>query len=159
LKINKNRVFFQPKNNMEHIYKTALVMKLTGATSNQMKYWGRLGLVAPEINARRAHYTFKDIVKLRVLVSLRRNGLSLQKVRLGINRLSEMLPDDEPLSRLIIFTDGMDMIVVEKGKYFSAVTKQQYVRFDTEQIGAEITKLQLKGGPRPPTQADSHANN
>ena len=53
-----------------------------------------------------------------------------------------MLPDDEPLSRLIIYTDGMDMIVVEKGKYFSAITKQQYFRFDTEQIGAEITKLQ-----------------
>ncbi len=144
---------------MEHKYKTDLVMKLTGATSNQMKYWGRLGLVAPEINARRAHYTFKDIVKLRVLVSLRRNGLSLQKVRLGITRLSEMLPDDEPLSRLIIFTDGMDMIVVEKGKYFSAITKQQYFRFDTEQIGAEITKLQRNGGLLPPTQAVSHANN
>jgi DNA-binding transcriptional MerR regulator len=159
LKISKNKGFFQPKNNMEHTYKTDLVMKLTGATSNQMKYWGRLELVAPEITGRRAHYTFKDIVKLRVLVSLRRNGLSLQKVRMGINRLSEMLPDDEPLSRLIIFTDGMDMIVVEKGKYFSAITKQQYFRFDTEQIGAEITKLKRNGGLLPPTQAVSHANN
>ncbi|MDQ1334752.1 MAG: merR-type protein, partial [Thermodesulfobacteriota bacterium] len=35
---------------------------------------------------------------------------------MGINRLSEMLPDDEPLSRLIIYTDGVDMIVLEKGK-------------------------------------------
>lgn len=144
---------------MEHAYKTDLVMKLTGATSNQLKYWGRLELVAPEINGRRAHYSFKDIVKLRVLVSLRKNGLSLQKVRLGINRLSEILPEDEPLSRLIIFTDGMDMIVVEKGKYFSAITKQQYFRFDTEQIGAEITKLQWNDGRIPPTQAVSHANN
>jgi DNA-binding transcriptional MerR regulator len=159
LKINENRGFFQPKNNMEYIYKTDLVMKLTGATSNQIKYWSRLGLVAPEITGRRARYTFKDIVKLRVLVSLRKNGLSLQKVRLGINRLSEMLPDDEPLSRLIIFTDGMDMIVVEKGKYFSAITKQQYFRFDTEQLGAEITKLERNGGLFPPTQAVSHANN
>ena len=53
-----------------------------------------------------------------------------------------MLPDEDPLSRLIIYTDGMDMIVVEKGKYFSAVTKQHYFRFDTEQIGAETIKLQ-----------------
>ena len=53
-----------------------------------------------------------------------------------------MLPDDEPLSRLMIYTDGMDMIVVEKGKYFSALTKQHYLRFDTEQIGAEIIDLQ-----------------
>jgi len=143
---------------MEYRYKTDLVTKLTGATSNQLKYWGRIELVAPEINGRRAHYSFKDIVKLRVLVSLRKNGLSLQKVRLGINRLSEMLPDDEPLSRLIIYTDGMDMIVVEKGKYFSAITKQQYFRFDTEQIGAEITELQQNGKLLPSTQAVSQAN-
>jgi DNA-binding transcriptional MerR regulator len=143
---------------MAHAYTTDLVMKLTRATSNQLKYWARIGLTTREINGRRALYSFKDIVKLRVLVSLRKNGLSLQKVRLGINRLSEMLPDDEPLSRLIIYTDGMDMIVVEKGKYFSAITKQQYFRFDTEQIGAEITKLQRNERRLPPTQAVSHAH-
>ncbi|RJR46223.1 MAG: MerR family transcriptional regulator [Desulfobacteraceae bacterium] len=127
---------------MELAYKTDLVMRLTGATSNQLKYWGRIGLVSPRINGRRAQYSFKDIVKLRVLVSLRHNGISLQKVRLGISRLSEILPDDAPVTRLLIYTDGMDMIVVEKGKYFSAITKQQYFRFDTEQIGAEITELE-----------------
>ncbi|MEE9418850.1 MAG: hypothetical protein V3W43_05200, partial [Desulfatiglandaceae bacterium] len=63
-------------------------------------------------------------------------------MREGIINLSRMLPDDEPLSRLIIYTDGVDMIVVEKGKYFSAITKQQYFRFDTEQISAEIIRLQ-----------------
>jgi DNA-binding transcriptional MerR regulator len=134
---------------MHHIYKTDLVMKLTGVTSNQLKYWGRLALISPEVNGRRARYSFKDIVKLRVLVSLRKNGLSLQKIRLGIGRLSGMLPDDEPLSRLIIYTDGIDMIVVEKGNYFSAMTKQQYFRFDTEEIGAEITELQQNGWPLP----------
>jgi len=144
---------------MGSTYKTDLVTKLTGATLNQLKYWARIELVPPEINGRRAHYSFKDIVKLRVLVSLRRNGLSLQKVRLGINRLSEMLPDDEPLPRLIIYTDGTDMIVVEKGKYFSAITKQQYFRFDTEKIGAEITELQRNRGLMPPTQAVSHVTN
>jgi hypothetical protein len=63
-------------------------------------------------------------------------------VREGIINLSKMLPDDEPLSRLVIYTDGMDMIVIEKGKYFSAITRQHYFRFDTEQIGAEIIRLQ-----------------
>ncbi len=53
-----------------------------------------------------------------------------------------MLPEEEPLSRLIIYTDGVDMIVVEKGKYFSAITRQQYLQFDTEQIGSEIINLQ-----------------
>ncbi|MBN2062961.1 MAG: MerR family transcriptional regulator [Deltaproteobacteria bacterium] len=130
-----------------------MVIKLTGATANQLKYWGRLDIITPDINGRRAHYSFKDIIKLRVLVSLRKHGLSLQKIRLGISRLSEMLPDDEPLSRLIIYTDGMDMIIVEKGKYFSAITRQQYFRFDTEEIGAEITELQQNGWHLPQKQA------
>lgn len=119
---------------------------MTGATLNQLKYWVRISLVAPEREGKSFFYSFKDVVKLRVLVSLRRKGLSLQKMRKGIKSLSKMLPDDEPLSRLIIYTDGVDMIVVEKGKYFSAITRQHYFRFDTEQIGAEIIKLQNYDG-------------
>ena len=60
---------------MEYGYKTDLVTKLTGATSNQLKYWSRIGLVIPEITGRRAQYSFRDIVKLRILVSLRKKGL------------------------------------------------------------------------------------
>jgi DNA-binding transcriptional MerR regulator len=129
---------------MDNAYPTSLVRKLTGATPNQLKYWVRINLVFPERQGKASFYSFKDIVKLRVLASLRNKGLSLQKVRKGIENLSEMLPDDEPLSRLIIYTDGVDMIVAEKGKYFSAITRQQYLRFDTEQIGAEIIRLLRK---------------
>jgi len=127
---------------MRKEYPTNLVISLTGATANQLKYWVRIKLIHPEIKGRCAFFSFKDIVTLRILVSLRKKGLSLQKVRLGIERLSETLPEDEPLSRLVIYTNGEDMIVLEKGKFFSAITKQQYFRFDTEQIGSEIVKLQ-----------------
>ena len=127
---------------MKKIYPTNLVCKLTGATLNQLKYWVRINLVSPAREGKSSFYSFKDIVKLRVLVSLRKNGLSLQKIREGIKILSAMLPDNEHISRLIIYTDGVDMIVVENGKYFSALTKQHYFRFDTEQIGAEIINLQ-----------------
>ncbi len=127
---------------MNNIYPTKLVRKLTGSSLNQLKYWVRINLISPERMGKSFFYSFKDIVKLRVLVSLKRRGLSLQKVREGIRNLSAMLPDDEPLSRLIIYTDGVDMIVVEKGKYFSAITRQHYFRFDTEQIGAEVVRLQ-----------------
>jgi len=132
---------------MKNIYPTNLVQKLTSATLNQLKYWVRINLVFPEREGKSSFYSFKDIITLRVLVSLRKNGLSLQKVREGIKNLSAMLPDDEHISRLIIYTDGMDMIVIEKGKYFSALTKQRYFRFDTEQIGAEIINLQRTDNP------------
>ena len=133
---------FSTKKMISNIYSSNLVMKLTGATPNQLKYWCRIELVHPELRGRRAFYSFKDIIKLRVLVSLRKNGLSLQKVRFGIEKLSEILPDDEPLSRLLIYTDGSDMIVLEKGRFFSAITKQQYFCFDTGDIEADLAGLQ-----------------
>jgi len=131
---------------MNNIYSTKLVQKLTRASLNQLKYWVKISLVSPEKRGKYSLYSFKDIIKLRVLVSLRRKGLSLQKVREGMENLSMMLPDDEPLSRLIIYTDGVDMIVIEKGKYFSAITRQHYFRFDTEQISAEIVSLKNHDG-------------
>jgi DNA-binding transcriptional MerR regulator len=127
---------------MQHLYSTKLVQKLTRATINQLKYWVRTGLVCPARKGKCCFYSFKDVVKLRVLVSLKSKGLSLQKMRMGIENLSAILPDTEPLSRLVIYTDGVDMIVAEKGNYFSAITRQRYMSFDTEQIGAELVYLQ-----------------
>ena len=128
---------------MQNTFPGKLVRKLTGSTLNQLKYWVKIGIVSPGRMGRTYFYSFKDIIKLRVLVSLKRNGLSLQKLRKGIANLSELLPDDEePLSRLVIHTDGIDMIIAEKGKYFSAITRQRYFLFDTEEIKADIIKLQ-----------------
>ena len=112
---------FSPINDVQKIYTTNLVRRLTGATLNQLKYWVRTNLVSPERMEKISFYSFKDIVKLRVLVGLRKKGLSLQKVREGIKNLSTMLPDDGILSRLIVYTDGTDMIVVEKGSPAGAV--------------------------------------
>ncbi len=131
---------------MGHFYSTKFVRKLTGATENQLKYWVKIRIVTPERIGKTHYYSFRDIVKLRVLVQLRRNGLSLQKVRKGINNLSRILPDTEdPMTRLVIHTDGIDMIVVEKGNYFSAITRQQYFTFDTGKIKSEMIKLQRAG--------------
>ena len=128
---------------MDHNYSTKFVRKLTGATENQFKYWVKLRIITPERIGKTHYYSFRDIIKLRVLVQLRRNGLSLQKVRAGIDNLSRILPDtQDPMTRLMIHTDGIDMIVVEKGNYYSAITRQQYFTFDTGQIESEMIKLQ-----------------
>ncbi|MFX0204356.1 MAG: MerR family transcriptional regulator [Candidatus Hodarchaeota archaeon] len=128
---------------MEKSFPTKQVRRLTGATNNQLKYWVKTGLVCPKLDGKTFTYSFRDIIKLRVIVSLKENGLSLQKIKKGLKNLSEMLPDsDDLLSRLVIHTDGFDMIVNEKGMYFSATTMQRYFRFDTEQLKADIIKIQ-----------------
>ena len=135
---------------MTNNYPTRLVRRITKATGNQLKYWVRIGLVTPEKRGKTFFYSFKDIIKLRLLIKLKENGLSLQKIKKGIKKLSEMLPaTDDPLTKLVIYTDGIDMIVIEKGKYFSAMTRQHYFRFDTEQISAEIINLYKLPGTFP----------
>ena len=135
---------------MTNNYPTRLVRRVTKATDNQLKYWVRIGLVTPEKRGKTFFYSFKDIIKLKLLINLKENGLSLQKIKKGIKKLSEILPvTDDPLTKLVIYTDGIDMIVIEKGKYFSAMTRQHYFRFDTEQIGAEIINLYKLPGTFP----------
>ncbi len=124
-------------------FPTDLVLRVTGASANQLKYWVKIGLVELSKNGKKYFYTFRDIVKLRVISSLKKNGLSLQTIRKGIDNLTKVLPPGaDPLSRLTIFTDGQDMIVMEKGMYFSATSMQRFFRFDTEQLQATIVQIQ-----------------
>ncbi len=133
---------------MKNTYPTGLVRKLTQATENQLKYWVRIGIISPVKIGKTFHYSFRDIIKLRMIVRLKKNGLSFQRLKLGLNNLSNLLPEsDDSLTRLVIYTDGVDMLINEKGRYFSATTMQKFIRFDTEVIKNEITELFQKDNP------------
>jgi DNA-binding transcriptional MerR regulator len=133
---------------MINTYPTGFVRKLTQATENQLKYWVRIGIISPVKIGKTFHYSFRDIIKLRMIVRLKKNGLSFQRLKLGLNNLSNLLPEsDDSLTRLVIYTDGVDMLVNEKGRYFSATTMQRFFRFDTEEIKNEITELFQKDNP------------
>lgn len=124
------------------LFPTDIVLRVTGASANQLKYWVKIGLVAPLQDGKRYFYTFRDIIKIKVVADLKNRGLSLQKIRKGIDNLAKVLPsDDNPLVKLIIFTDGHDMIAMEKGMYFSATSMQRYFQFDIEQLQTSIISL------------------
>lgn len=101
---------------MDKKYQTDLVRRLSGATDNQLKYWVKIGLIAPVKSGKFHYYSFRDLIKLRLIIALKKGGLSLQKIKKGISNLSKILPDNDlHLSRLVIYTDGIEMIVTEKG--------------------------------------------
>ena len=125
------------------LFSTDVVLRVTGASANQLKYWVKVGLVLPVKDGRRYLYRFRDVIRLRVIANLKNKGLSLQKIRKGLDNLSKVLPPDgDPLSSLIIFTDGQDMIAIEKGMYFSATSMQRYFQFDLEELQTKIIKVQ-----------------
>jgi DNA-binding transcriptional MerR regulator len=125
------------------LFSTDVVLRVTGASANQLKYWVKIGLVTPTQDGKRYLYSFRDIIRIKVVADLKNKGLSLQKIRKGIDNLAKVLPaDDDPLSKLIIFTDGHDMVAMEKGMYFSATSMQRYFQFDIEQLQASIIRFQ-----------------
>lgn len=121
---------------------TKTAVRLTKVTENQLKYWVRSELIHPQKIGKSYYYSFRDIIKLKMIASLKAKGLSLQMIRKGLENLSETLPkSDEHLSRLVIYTNGIDMIVCEKGSHFSAITKQRYLSIDTEKIRNNILEF------------------
>ena len=125
------------------LYSTKLVIRISGATANQLKYWVKVGLVAPEKAGKKYFYTFRNIIRIKIICNLKDRGLSLQRIRKGIDNLNSVLPiEDEPLTRLVILTDGKEIIAIEKGMYFSATSLQKYFRFDMEELKTEILSCQ-----------------
>ena len=77
------------------LFTTNVVLRVTGASTNQLKYWVKIKLLTPTHKGRRYLYTFRDVIRIRIIAKLKDKGLSLQKIRKGIDNLSKVLPSDE----------------------------------------------------------------
>lgn len=90
--------------------------KLTGATQSQLRYWDKLRLVQPSIQGtdgrpgKQRKYSFRDLVMLRVVVTLKANGLSLQRIGRAWNYLQRQGVDPRDVK---LVTDGESVYSVE----------------------------------------------
>jgi DNA-binding transcriptional MerR regulator len=85
-------------------YTAAQAARLTGCTEAQLRYWERIGLLAPlPEQGGTARYSFRDLVALRVVASLLESGLSLARVRKAVRYLVEA---GEDVAGLRLVTDG-----------------------------------------------------
>jgi DNA-binding transcriptional MerR regulator len=89
--------------------------RIAGVTYRQLDYWTRTGLLPkPEQPARgkgsRRGYAFLDLVRVRVVASLKRQGVSVQMIRRVLDALTEKWHVDDPLlqGRLVIV--GADLL-------------------------------------------------
>lgn len=94
------------------------VARVTGATVKQLIHWDRTGLVRPSIA--RAHgkgtrriYSFADVLAIKTAVTLRREGISLQKIRRCVLYLRQIYPHlEQPLANLNLLTDGHSVFLL-----------------------------------------------
>lgn len=99
-------------------YMLETVARITGATVKQLIHWDLTGLVRPSIahahgKGSRRVYSFLDVLAIKTAVTLRREGISLQKVRRCLKYLHEHRPEvEQPLASLNLVTDGVSMFLL-----------------------------------------------
>ncbi|WP_306428471.1 MULTISPECIES: MerR family transcriptional regulator [unclassified Corynebacterium] len=90
-------------------YRVPIACQVAGITYRQLDYWARTKLVVPSI--RGAHgsgsqrlYSFKDILVLKIVKRLLDTGISLQNIRLAVEKLRDLGVND--LAEITLVSDG-----------------------------------------------------
>src|SRR3989440_13047944 len=107
--------------------------RFTGCTGNQLRYWDKIALVKPTVQATggrpgvRRLYSFRDLVALKVVNSLLDGGMSLQRVRRAWEYLSKKAGLDDHLSEVKLVTDGKSIfkVVRREGEVLDALRQGQ----------------------------------
>lgn len=83
---------------------------LSGCTLRQLRYWRDTGLVEPAVrggeDSDREGYDFRNLVELRTITGMLRQGISLQKIRKTLAFLRSHADRSRPLSECKLVTDG-----------------------------------------------------
>jgi DNA-binding transcriptional MerR regulator len=86
-------------------YTAAQAARLSGTTSSQLDAWRRAGLVVPSEldDDPAAPYSFRDLVAVRMVVSLLAAGLPMARVRRAVG---ELVASGHDLAALSLVSDG-----------------------------------------------------
>jgi len=103
-------------------FNTRLVCKLTEISQRQVDYWDKTHLIKPSVREASGYgsvrlYSFVDLVQLKVVKTLKDQGISLQKIRKSITYLRKNFPRiEKPLAELKFITDGKTIFVLTEDK-------------------------------------------
>jgi len=118
-------------------FTAAQASALTGCTPHQLRYWDRVKLVRPSVQATggrpgvRRLYAFRDLVELRVVKSLLDNGMSLQRVRRAWDYLRRNADLDGRLATVSLISDGRSIFhVTEDAELLDALNDGQLAFFE-----------------------------
>lgn len=116
------------------MFPAELASVMSGASMHQLARWRKIGLLVPEVSARPALYSFRDVVALRTVMRLRTEA-SLQKVRKAFSMLPEFDLTKHP-SEYSFGTNGKTIAVVDANGFGIDLVKNpgQYEVFTLAQI-------------------------
>ncbi len=108
-------------------FTTKQVAAFTQLTTRQLNYFDMINLLSPSVQSAQGRgtyrlYGFRDVVALRLIAKLRRQGISLQAVRKAVNYLHTM--EQTTLSASVLAVNGDDVILVDQNQLAISLLKQ-----------------------------------
>ena len=90
-------------------YRVPIACQVAGITYRQLDYWARTDLVKPSIRGARGSgsqrlYSFRDILVLKIVKRLLDTGISLQNIRLAVDKLLDRGVND--IAEITLVSDG-----------------------------------------------------
>ncbi len=108
-----------------HEFDSKDLKRLFGIPASQLRSLIKAGYISPLKKAGRLSYSFRDLIVLRTLGSLRAAKIPTQKINRTLREIRESLPGELPLSGLSIVAVG-DRIVVREGQSLRESDTGQY---------------------------------
>jgi len=95
-------------------FSVSQVERLTGVNRKTLHFWDHSGFLSPSTvqahgTGSRRIYSFRDVVALRVTAQLRETGISLQSLRMVVDRLRTMHGLEQPLAETYLVSNGHDV--------------------------------------------------
>jgi DNA-binding transcriptional MerR regulator len=131
------------------------VCRIVGITYRQLDYWARTDLVRPSIadangSGTQRAYSYRDLVRLKVVKGLLDAGVKLQTARKAIEYLREDLGDDWATASLVLAgtdsvlvrTDDALIDAVRNGQGVLNIVPLGHVM---EELSATVEKFQADG--------------
>jgi DNA-binding transcriptional MerR regulator len=124
---------------LKKLYDQREVSRLTGISESQIRYWDRQGLITPQEKDRgRLWFDFQSLVAFRTVRDLRRQGVSLRKIRKCVEKLRQIMPGlKQPLSEVRISL-VQDQLILGKNRRRFTPEGQLFMDFPGEE-SAQIT--------------------
>lgn len=116
-------------------FTAAQACRFTGCTQHQLRYWDRIDLVRPSLQATggrpgvRRLYSFRDLVGLKVVRSLLEGGMSLQRIRRAYDYLRKKAKLAEHFSEVRLSTDGQGIFSYSEGQVMDLLREGQMAFF------------------------------
>jgi DNA-binding transcriptional MerR regulator len=121
------------------------VCKIVGITYRQLDYWARTDLVRPSLADARGsgtqrRYSYRDLVRLKVIKNLLDSGVKLQAARKAIEYIRGDLGDDWASASLVL--NGTNSVLVRNGEDLVDVVRQGQGVLNIVSLGQVVDELE-----------------